>query len=261
MDKSVTMSVKGLLLCVVVLLALLTAYLLGGAGDNGAVAARGTDSDGATPGRTMTMVGNGTATAVPDEIAFDLSVSVLDPDLSNALDGASTTMKQVLAGLTDYGVGAKDMQTTGLSMNPQYDYPNSGPPVLKGYKVVQKARIRVPKMAQGGKAIAVAVETGGNRVRVSNIRLGLSDKDAVLSQARSSAVAEATKKAREYADASGQDLGEVATIKEIQVKAPQMRALEMPGSYASDVAAARAVPIRAGQDELSVRVQVVWEFR
>ena len=261
MDKTVTMSLKGLLLTVVVLLALLTAYLLGGAGQPEASATRADDKDGSPAPHTMTMVGSGTATAVPDQLSFTLSVSVLDPDLSTALGEGSTTMKQVLVGLKQHGVSAKDMQSTGLSMNPEFDYPNYGPPVLKGYRVVQKARITVPQLTRGGKAIAAAVRAGGNRVRVSNIGLEISDKNAVWAQARASAVAEATRKAQEYAEAAGQDLGDVVTLQEIALRTPQARGLPMQESYRDLASARAAVPIRAGEDELNVRVQVVWELR
>ena len=53
MDKTVTMSVKGLLLTVLVLVALLTAFLLGGAGKSQASATRADTKDGPSAPRTM----------------------------------------------------------------------------------------------------------------------------------------------------------------------------------------------------------------
>ncbi|KRF16258.1 SIMPL domain-containing protein [Nocardioides sp. Soil796] len=260
MDKSVTLSVKGILLAGLVLLALVTAYLLGGAGDSPGTTARADEGDGAATQRQMTMVGTGTATAVPDQISFTVSVSHLDPDLETALAEASATMKVVLDRLEEHGVTAKDMQTTGLSMNREYDYPSYGSPVFKGYRVNQKARVLVPELKEGGKAITAAVDAGGNRVRVSNIDLEVSDREAVLAEARKAAVEQATAKAEEYADAAGQDLGDVVTLKEVSTSTPSTELLDMQ-SYrmaASDLAA--KVPIRAGEDELAVRVQVVWQL-
>lgn len=57
MDKSVTIGVRAVLVTAVVLLALLAAYLLGGAGDGQASATRADNADGAegaTTPRTMT---------------------------------------------------------------------------------------------------------------------------------------------------------------------------------------------------------------
>ena len=43
-----------------------------------------------------------------------------------------------------------DVQTTGLSMYPEYDYPAYSPPVLTGYRVTQKAQVHVRELAEGG---------------------------------------------------------------------------------------------------------------
>ena len=118
-------------------------------------------------------------------------------------------MERVLAALDDQGVEEADVQTTGLQMYPEYDYPSYGPPVLTGYRVTQRARVVVRELAQGGEAVSTAVETGGNGVRVTDIRLGVSDPEAALGRARDAAVEAATAKAEQYAAATGQTLGEV----------------------------------------------------
>lgn len=258
MDTSVTFSAKGILLAGLVLLALFTAYLLGGTGDPPGTPARADDAGEGSPHR-LTMVGVGESTAVPDQVSFTVAVHVLDPELEIALDESSGTMDRVLAALKDYGVTGRDVQTTGLSMDPVYDYPESGPPVLRGYRVTQRARVTVPELAKAGKAIASSVEAGGNRVRVSDIRLGIADPDAVLAAARTDAVERATAKAEEYADAAGQDLGSVVDLRE--VSGDTRTVVEQPLSYArADLSAAKAVPIRAGESDLKARVRVVWEL-
>ena len=57
-----------------------------------------------------------------------------------------TLVGQSLAGLADFGVVKDRVQTTGLAMEPVYDYPNYGPPVLRGYRVTQRARVTVPEL-------------------------------------------------------------------------------------------------------------------
>ncbi len=53
----------------------------------------------------------------------------------------------------------------------------------------------------------------------------------------------------------------MVTFKEIAPRTPQARGLRMQQSYRDLASAGAAVPIRAGADELNVRVQVVWELR
>ena len=78
-------------------------------------------------------------------------------------------MARVLAALKEHGVDKGDVQTTGLSMDPVYDYPDYGPPVLRGYRVSERASVLVDELRQGGAAVTAAVAAGGNDVRVDDL--------------------------------------------------------------------------------------------
>ena len=266
MNSTVTVSVKGLLLTGLVLLALVTSYLLGGGGGGTAPAQAQTDDPAssaspastAEPG-TLRMVGSGEVTVVPDQLTFALSVTDKQSDLDEALGNSSAVLERVLAALRKHGVRAADVQTTGLSMYPEYDYPNYGPPVLTGYRVTQKARVTVRDLAQGGQAVTTAIETGGNGVRASSLRLGVSDPAAALDQARDAAVEDATARAERYADATGMELGDVLALREVTGnRAPRPRDLAYEAQRA--VKDLSAVPIRAGKEELGIKVEIVWAF-
>lgn len=264
MDTTVTVSVKSVLLAALVTLALVAAYLLGGRGEP-----VGSPAEAAAPAapapeekpRTMRMVGTGEATAVPDQLAFTLSVTEKRTDLDDALAAASGTLRKALAGLAKHGVDRRDVQTTGLSMNPEYDYHASAPPMLTGYRVTQRARVLVTELAEGGQAIAAAIEAGGNGVRAGDIRLQMGDPDSVIARARERAVDSATAKARQYAEATGQQLGQVLRLREVSRNVPRSSyRTQLGGLVYSSADAAMAVPIRAGKDDLSVRIAVVWAF-
>jgi uncharacterized protein YggE len=262
MDRTVTVSVKGLLVAAVALLALLAAYLLGGAGNGTPAPAQAApapaEGAGTQDARTLRMVGTGEATVVPDMLGFTLSVTAKQPHLEDALDGANGTMRRVLAALREQGVRAADVQTTGLQMYPEYDYPTYGPPVLTGYRVTQRARVTVRELADGGDAVSTAVETGGNGVRVTDIRLGVSDPEAALDRARDAAVEAATGKAEQYAAATGQTLGEVLGLRELGGgRTPRPQPVLEYKAASRDLA---SLPVRAGRDDLEVRVEVVWAF-
>jgi len=261
MDAKVTVSVRGLLVAGLVLLALLTAYLLGSAGRAGTPVYAAATDQADQNARQVVMSGAGEATAVPDQASFGLTVAVTRTDLTAALDGASATMKRVLAALGEYGVSKDDVQTTGLSMTPVYEYHQYTEPTITGYRVSERAHVRVQELRQAGKAIAAAIQSGGNDVRVGNIALEVSDPDAVLAQARAAAVKEATAKAKEYADATGETLGRVVSLKEVGPPPAQRDEMFYRTPAAADLASGlKAVPIRAGEDELTVRVEIVWEF-
>jgi hypothetical protein len=263
-EKNVTVSVKGLLMAGLVLLALVVAYLLGGDGDTPAAQAAAPEVEQAAA-RTVTMTGSGEATAVPDQVVFDVSVRMMRPELEEALAESNRTMEQVLGALEAQGVARKDIQTTGLEMDPVYDYPRYSEPVLKGYRVTQRAAVLVTELKSAGKAVTAAVTSGGNAVRVGDIRLKIGDPEVALAEARTQAVEEATRKAQEYADATGQELGAVMTLRELEEtsqSAIDQRDLMYGAarSYATADMALASLPVRAGRADLGVDVQVVWEL-
>jgi uncharacterized protein YggE len=256
MNRSVTLSAKGLLVALVAVLALLVAYLLGNAGSS-AQAAPQSAAAGDRP-RTLVMTGTGRTVGVPDELTFSLSVGVERSDLKTALADANAGMNRVLGALDRLGVRRSDVQTTGLSMNAVYDYHSYGPPTLRGYHVGQHAQVLVRDLSKGGQAVSAAVAAGGNDVRVGSIGLRIADPESLLAKSRDAAVAEATAKAQEYADATGQTLGDVLSLREVHATAVAPRVLQFARAAAPD--ALRALPVRAGRDKLAVTVRIEWSF-
>lgn len=263
---SQTLSVTGLLVAALAVLALLVAYLLGGSGGTPPAAQAVSPAQVAGPAveaRTVTMSGSGEASAVPDQLSFDLSVRMTRPELDEALAAASRTMARVLGALRAQGVERKDVQTTGLEMHPVYDYPRYSPPVLTGYRVTQRAAVLVRELRSAGGAVSTAIDAGGNAARVGDIALRIGDPEAALGKARQLAVEEATRKAQEYAGATGQDLGAVMTLREVQAtsrSAIDQRRLTYESAARRDSVDAAMLPVSAGRADLGVTVEVVWEL-
>lgn len=262
MNGNVTVSVRSVLLAALVALALVVAYLLGSGGGRGTPAQAADQQTGLERARVLTMTGTGDATAVPDELSFGVGVTVTRTDLGAALDAASATMERVLGSLAQYDVAKSDVQTTGLSMAPVYDYHPYEPPTVVGYRVTQRASVLVRELENGGAAVAAAVDAGGNGVRVSSLRLLVGDSDTVMAKARDAAVEEATAKAEQYAAASGQQLGEVLTLREVHAKPvpTPVYARSIARGAAVDLGAVKALPIRAGKEKAAVTVKLVWEL-
>lgn len=257
MDRSVTVSLKGVLVATVVALGLVVAYLLGAGGGSAQAAPTVPVTSNAKP-RTLVTTGTGRTVGVPDQLSFDLSVGLVRPSLRGALADASATMDRVLTRLDALGVRRGDVQTTGLQMNAVYDYHAYGPPTLRGYHVSQRATVLVRDLSRGGRAVSVAVAVGGNDVRVGNIGLRIGDTDALLAKSRAAAVAQAKTEAQEYAAAAGQTLGPVLSLREVHPGTATPRPLFL---HRATLDAVKALPIRAGKDRLAVTVQIVWSFR
>lgn len=252
MRKELTVSVGGVVVAGLTLLAILGAFFLGAARPGEA------DESKAPPGkRTVAMTGTGEVTSVPDEATFSLSVTEKRPDVADALAASSATTRRVLGALRKEGVAGADVKTTGLSINPSYERDANGRRTITGYTATQRAQVAVRELADAGDVLAAAVKAGGNSVRVSGLSLVIGDPEALLKQARDKAVAAAQDKAEQYAAATGQSLGDVVSLKEAERSGFESYAQSARASL--DMAAA-GIPIRAGEEQVQVSVSVVWAF-
>ncbi len=256
MRSTITISVRSLIITTAVTIAVAAAYAFGSA-QSGASSAFAAGTSAASDVPSIVMTGTGEATGVPDQLVFSLAVHTNASDVSTALSSANAATRHVLEAVKGDGVAAKDVQTTGLSINPTYDYSGDGPPVITGYAVSESLSVLVRSLPDAGSVIGHAVKAGGNAVRLHDLRLQIGDEDALLRKARADAIAQAKMKAEQYAAASGRELGEVTSIREVHI-APRIEPVY--AAAALDVAGASKVPIRAGSADLKVTVSVVWSF-
>jgi uncharacterized protein YggE len=205
----------------------------------------------ATP-PTLTVSGAGTATGVPDELGLSLSVETQAASVSAALDPANTAMSKVTEALTAEGAAPADLQTSGLSVQAQYDQHNK----ITGYTVGESLTAELRDLKRAGQAITDAINAGGNAIRVDNVALDLTDQEAKLTaEARAHAIADAGTRAEQYATAAGLKLGQVLTINETGAADPPEPVI--PGALFS---ARSSVPISAGTQQVTASVLVTYQL-
>ena len=227
-------------------------YLLGASRDHADAAVKGITGATTAPSG-ISVSGVGRATGTPDTLRVNLSLSVTGATVTDALATANAKTAAVQKSLRDSGVAAKDLQTTGLSVQPSYTSGKGGQPIVRGYQVQESMTAALRNLKTAGAAISAAAKAGGQATRIDGISLDLEDT-GLITNARANAFAEARAKAEQYARAAGVSLGRVVSIQEtVQTSVPQ------PYAYAAAAAPARdlqAVPVQAGSQELSVTVTV-----
>jgi len=204
----------------------------------------------ATGTARITVTGTGNVTGIPNQLVLDMGVQVNGSSVGSALARANDAVNHVTAALRAGGVAAADIQTSGLSIWPNYPASSSVP---SGYGVSESLTATLNSLAAAGAQINAAVQAGGDATTVSGISFNLTDTSSLLAQARSRAVADATAKATQYAKALGEPLGPVVSITDQAVTQPY------PVYSASGAAAAKAaVPISPGTQQLSVSITAVF---
>lgn len=209
----------------------------------------------APPIPQISVTGAGETALAPDMAWLNLSV-VREADTARAaMDEANRATADVIDALKQAGVESRDLQTSGLNIEPRYVYPqnNDGsPPTLVGYRVTNSLSVRVRDLSALGAIIDRSVTMGVNQG--GGISFDNDDPSRALDEARRRAVQDAIAKARTLADAAGVKLGRLLQISEGSAQGP---APLQPKAYRLEDA---AVPIEAGENTYRVEVSVSFEI-
>lgn len=204
---------------------------------------------------TVQVSGNGKASATADIAKVNLTVETKAPDAEAAMADNAAATRRVTNALITAGVGAKDIQTAGLSLYPDYDYTTT-PHTITGYRAAQQLDVVLRDLIEAGAALDAAVEAGQNATRINWISFEVSDNKALLAKAREAAVADARAKAEQYAKLTGNTLGQVRSITEQSATPPTLPPVAMPIAGAPS----ESTPIRPSEVGVYVTVDIVWEL-
>ena len=237
---------------------LIAAFALG-VGQGGTAPASASDAAGNTTTVTaaastarITVTGTGKVSGVPNQLSLSMGVQTSAGSVATALREANAAARSVAAVLRRSGVASSDIQTSGLSIYPNY---SSSSGVPSGYQVSEELTITLRRLSVAGSQISAAARAGGNATVIDGVSLNLSDTSTLLASARAKAVADAKAKATAYARALGRPLGPVVSMSETPVTQPY----PVPEfATPSTGRAASSVPVHPGTQQLSVTVTVIF---
>ncbi|HKY81097.1 MAG TPA: SIMPL domain-containing protein, partial [Sphingobium sp.] len=179
----------------------------------------------------LVVSGEGQSRGVPDVALFSAGVVTQGKTGSEALAANATRMDEVVKALERAGIADRDIQTSALSLQPQYSNPEQEaqlrarmtrepyvapsqpqPPRIIGYEARNTVQVRARKLDGMGQIIDALVSAGANQVDGPSFTLD--DPKAALDEARSEAVRDARSRAELYARAAGLKVGRILSISE-----------------------------------------------
>jgi uncharacterized protein YggE len=163
-------------------------------------------------------------------------------------------MTQVMAALRQGGIAAKDVQTSQISIDPQYAYEQNRPPRLTGYRAANQASVTVRDLSRLGAAVDAVVAAGANQV--GGISFGLADPTAAENAAREAAVKALAAKADLYAQATGHRVLRLVSLSEGASFAPP-QPMPMVAMARMDKA---ETPVAPGEMRVRIDVSGVYEL-
>jgi uncharacterized protein len=199
--------------------------------------------------KLVTVTGEATVAVAPDTAMIRLGVGTQEKTAREASEANARQMTGVLAALKDTGVADRDIQTSRLSLQPQYDPNKSGTARLTGFQASNQVTVRIRDIDKLPTVLDRAITAGANEM--SGIEFVVSEQSKLLDQARDDAIADARRKADLYAKAAGAKLGRVVSITE-EGSAPPPRPIQ--------ALRAGAVPIAPGEQTLRAIVTVSYEL-
>ena len=210
-----------------------------------------------TPPRSISLTGHGEVRLAPDMAVVSIGVMSQAETARDALSANNAAMAQIIATLKAAGVAEKDTQTSNFMVQPRYDYNNNTqPPQLVGYDVSNTVTVTVRALERLGAVLDQVVSAGSNQI--NGILFDIAKPEAALDAARTLAAADATRKAKTYAEALSLQLGDVLSITESGGVLPPQ---PMYRTAMAAEAQASSVPVAAGEQELSVDVNITWEIK
>jgi uncharacterized protein YggE len=208
---------------------------------------------------TLTVNGQGTAAAAPDIASVRAGVETDGATAAEALAANSALAAKIIAALKAAGVAPRDIQTSGLNVQPLYgEMPRTLPqevpqaPQVVGYRVSNTVAVTIRALDGMGAVLDDLVQAGANRI--DSVSFGFGDDAAVSDEARRRAVADARRSAAVLAEAAGVKLVRVLSVNDGGSFQPQ------PMDGAMFRADRMAVPVETGESSVQANVTVVWEI-
>ena len=170
--------------------------------------AAGAPATDAPAAHTITVSGSGKITVVPDVARIYLGVTVTKPTVKAARQAGAQAMTDIIAAVKALGVAEADIQTTNVSLNPQYG--SGSAPKVVGYQISEQIEVTVRDLDKAGDVVDATTAAGATNV--NGISFELADPVKATNDARAAAVVAARTSAQAMASAGNVSLGAVVSI-------------------------------------------------
>ena len=195
------------------------------------------------------------ARRVPDVATISAGVVTQAADGNTAMRQNAEQMAKVMAAIKAAGIADKDIQTSGISLNPQYRYVENEAPSITGYQATNTVSLKVRDITKLGKVLDSLATQGANQINGPSFQID--QPEPVYDEARLAALKKAKDRAETYAKALDLKVRRIISISEGGgggFRPVPMMAMSARGKAEMDTA------VSPGETEVSVSLDVVFEL-
>jgi hypothetical protein len=194
----------------------------------------------------------------PDIATIGAGVTSEAPTATEALRLNSVEMTKVITRIKALGVADKDIQTTGINLNAQYDYDQEARrSVFRGYQASNRVSVILRKIEDAGKVLDALVAAGATDLNGPSF--AIENDEPAKDAARKRAIERAQARVKAYADLFGYSGAKVLAIAEsIEGRGamPEMAMMKM----SADMPAAAPPPVQPGMVSTGISITIKFEL-
>ncbi|MGL6211628.1 MAG: SIMPL domain-containing protein [Paracoccaceae bacterium] len=200
---------------------------------------------------TITVTGEATVAVQPDLATLSMGVTTQGATATEAMAANTAALAVVLERLRGTGIAERDLQTSNLSLSPNWvGYESGSTPTISGYTATNMLTVRVRALDSLGSVLDAAITDGANTL--NGLTFELAEPRPKMDEARVAAMGDATARAKLLVEAAGAKLGPVISINE-------------GGNYVNPTpmfrAEASAAPVPTVGGEIGVTASVTMVFK
>lgn len=196
-------------------------------------------------------------TAQPDLVTIGAGVTSEAKTAVEAMRMNARQMQGVIDRIKALGVPDKDIQTTGINLNAQYDYdrPNQRQ-VFRGYQVSNRVSVKLRDVQETGAVLDALVVAGATNL--SGPSFSIEDDTEAKNTARERAIQTAQDRAEAYAQLFGYDGVKVLSVSESLRNASSVARRARTGAVRATALA--SAPVEPGQVSTGVSLSIKYEM-
>lgn len=219
---------------------------------------------------TISVNGTGEVLAVPDIGQFSFSVNADGETADAAQEASGTKINAILAYLKEQGVEDKDIKTANYTLYPKYRYEervcafNSycppGERIEDGFEVDQTVTVKIRETDKATTIIAGVGEQGATNI--SGLDFTIDDMEALRTEAREKAIADAKEKAETLAQQLGVRLVRIVSYYENNGNYPEpYYDTKVMTMEATESAGFGGAELPVGENSTTASVSITYEIK
>lgn len=206
--------------------------------------------------RTISVEGKAEMTLAPDQASITIGVETDGKSIVSIKRDNDSRVRAIMEAVKGLGIPAKDIMTSDLSIQPNYEWDNNKRRFL-GYRMRNVVSVTVNDLSKIERVIDASVGEGSNVLE--NVSFGTKNKVRLQDSLQIVAARNARAKATVLAEAVGATVGSAISISEHQEYSPQPVYLQR--AMVADAIGASSTPVSAGEIIIRSSISAVFELK